>query len=376
MKDELQAPQRIARLTPVAHVLDRIAALVTPMAPRDIAVADAAGRELAADVTALHDLPMTAIVLRDGYAVASETTADAGGYTPVLLPAVHRVGAGDPLPSGTDAVAMPDAVALQGDRVEIQAQVTPGAGVLPPQGDVRAGTVLLKAGARLRAIDVAVLSVAGIERVPIRAPRILLLRATANADAVLDAASAMIARVIAADGAELMRADEAARNDLTTDMEHADADAIVVIGGSGSGAADRSVHTLARVGRVEAHGIAIAPGETAAFGHIGARPVLILPGRIDAALAIWLVLGRPMLAKLGGSAVAEPTFTARLTRKLASNLGLTEVVPVRMQPSGAEPIASGYLPLSSLAQADGWILITADSEGYPPGAEVVIKAWP
>ena len=225
-------------------------------------------------MTALHDLPMTAIVLRDGYAVASETTADAGGYTPILLPAVHRVAAGDPLPPGTDAVAMPDAVALQGDRLEIQAQITPGEGVLPPQGDVRAGTVLLKAGARLRAIDVAVLSVAGIERVPIRAPRILLLRATANADAVLDAASAMIARVIAADGAELMRADEGARNDLTADMEHADADAIVVIGGSGNGAADRSVHALARVGRVEAHGIAIAPGETAAFGLIGSRPVL------------------------------------------------------------------------------------------------------
>jgi molybdopterin biosynthesis enzyme len=376
MKDELQAPQRIARLTPVVDVIDRIAALVTSVAPRDVAVADAAGRVLAADMTAVHNLPMTAIVLRDGYAVASETTADAGGYTPVLLSAVHRVSAGDPLPPGTDAVAMPDAVALQGDRLEIQAQITPGEGVLPPQGDVRAGTVLLKAGARLRAIDIAVLSVAGIERVPIRAPRILLLRATANADALLVAASAMIARVIAADGAELMRADEAARNDLATDMEHADADAIVVIGGSGSGAADRSVHTLTRVGGVEAHGIAIAPGETAAFGLIGSRPVLILPGRIDAALAVWLVLGRPMLAKLGGSAVPDSTVTAKLTRKLASSLGLTEVIPVRIHTTGAEPIASGYLPLSSLAQSDGWILIAADSEGYPPGTEVVIRAWP
>jgi molybdopterin biosynthesis enzyme len=163
---------------------------------------------------------------------------------------------------------------------------------------------------------------------------------------------------------------------LTAALGHPEADAIVVIGGTGSGANDRSVQTLARAGRVEAHGIAIAPGETAAFGLVGSRPVLILPGRIDAALAVWLVLGRAMLAKLSGSAPPESTVTARLTRKLASGLGLTEVVPVRMQAGGAEPIASGYLPLSSLAQSDGWILIAADSEGYPPGTEVVIRAWP
>ncbi len=62
-----------------------------------------------------------------------------------------------------------------------------------------------------------------------------------------------------------------------------------MIGGSGLGLADRSVLALAKAGRVEAHGIAISPGETAAFGLVGSRPVLILPGRIDAALAVWLV---------------------------------------------------------------------------------------
>ena len=37
---------------------------------------------------------------------------------------------------------------------------------------------------------------------------------------------------------------------------------------------------------------------------------------------------------------------------------------------------SGYVPLSALAEADGWILVPADSEGYPPGAEVVIRPFP
>ncbi len=376
MKDELQAPQRIARLTPVAHVLDRIATLVTPVALRDVAVTEAAGRVLATDVVVPRDLPAKAIALRDGYAVSSEATADAGGYAPVLLPAAHRVDAGDPLPTGADAVALPDAVAEQDGRHEIQAQVAPGEGVLPAQGDVRAGAVLLRTGARLRAVDIAVLSAAGIERVPIRSPRIHLVRADPSADTVLDAAAAMVARAIVADGAELVQVGETTRDDLAKALGHAEADAIVVIGGTGSGAHDRSVQVMARAGRVEAHGIAIAPGETAAFGIVASLPVLILPGRIDAALAVWLVLGRPMRAKLSGASTPECTVTARLTRKLASGLGLTEVVPVRMTGDGAEPIASGYLPLSSLAQSDGWILIAADSEGYPPGTEVVIRAWP
>ena len=136
------------------------------------------------------------------------------------------------------------------------------------------------------------------------------------------------------------------------------------------------MRTLASVGRVEAHGIAISPGETAAFGAVGPRPVLVLPGRLDAALAGWLLLGRPMLARLAGGVELQPGTTARLTRKVASTLGLAEIIPVRVRDGKAEPIASGYVPLSALAQSDGWVLVPADSEGYPPGTEVMIQAWP
>ncbi len=83
-----------------------------------------------------------------------------------------------------------------------------------------------------------------------------------------------------------------------------------------------------------------------------------------------------MLARLTGCVEVPPSVSAKLTRKIASPLGLAEVVPVRMRDGKAEPIASGYLPFSALAQADGWILIPADSEGYPPGTEVMIQAWP
>jgi molybdopterin biosynthesis enzyme len=106
------------------------------------------------------------------------------------------------------------------------------------------------------------------------------------------------------------------------------------------------------------------------------RPVLLLPGRLDAALAVWLTLGRRLMARLTGSNEQEPAIKAKLARKVASTLGLTELVPIRMIDGAAEPIASGYVPLSALAQADGFILVPPDSEGYPPGSEVVIRPWP
>ncbi len=68
--------------------------------------------------------------------------------------------------------------------------------------------------------------------------------------------------------------------------------------------------------------------------------------------------------------------TAKLTHKVTSTVGLAELVPVRCDGRFATPIASGYVPLSALAQADGWILIKPESEGYPAHSEVVIRPWP
>jgi molybdopterin biosynthesis enzyme len=134
-----------------------------------------------------------------------------------------------------------------------------------------------------------------------------------------------------------------------------------------------SVATLARAGRLEFHGVGLSPGETTAFGFVGARPVLLIPGRIDAALAAWLVIGRPWLARLSGRSEAETPVMAELSRKVVSALGIAEVVPVRVQDGAATPLASGYLSLAALSGADGWILVPAESEGYPAGTPVAVR---
>jgi molybdopterin biosynthesis enzyme len=362
--------QRIAALTPLADLLASFDMAVLPVAPRECALSDALGRTLAADAAIGADHPGVATALRDGFAVRSGATLDASSYAPApLSPAPPRIDLGEPLPAGADAVALLDDVRMQGHATALAA-VAPGEGVLPVAADAAAGAVLRPAGARLRRIDVAALTALGVERVMIREPRVRVVRA--GPGAIIAGAAGFIGGAIDAEGAIAIADGHRLENAVQLD----DADAVVGIGGTGAGRHDTTVRTLAQVGRVACHGVGILPGETTALGFVGERPVLLLPGRLDAALAGWLTVGRRVLAKLCLRMVEEQPFHAELGRKVASPLGLAEVVPVRRRGFKVEPLASSYLPLSALSRAEGWILVPADSEGHPAGAMVAVRPWP
>ena len=153
-------------------------------------------------------------------------------------------------------------------------------------------------------------------------------------------------------------------------------DAVIAVGGTGSGRRDAASIRWRGSASVEVHGIAVSPGETAAFGFVGAKPVLLVPGRLDAALAIWLLIGRHLVAKLAGGSVEDWPVTLPLKRKVTSTIGLTELVPVSCAGGMAEPLASGYLSLTSLARSDGWIVVPAESEGFAAGTPVAVRPWP
>jgi molybdopterin molybdotransferase len=371
MAADIDTRQRIARLTPLDAVLDRIDALVAPVAPREVAIAAAVGRIVAGDVM-VAARPPAALALRDGWALSAALTQDAGPYAPAPLPAATRIDAGAPLPADADAVAELDAVVVRDGCARAVAAVTSGDGVLPAGGDADGATALVHDGRRLGAATAAALAGVNLSRINIREPRLRVVRARPPGDPIIDAAAALVGHAIAAAGGVALVGGEG----LEDALRRQDADAVIAIGGTGSGSNDTSVTTLAHLGRLEAHGIALAPGETAAFGMAGTRPVLLLPGRIDGALAVWLLVGEHLVARLAASREEPAAVAAKLTRKVASNLGLAELIPVRWRDREAEPLGSGYLPLQTIAQADGWILVAADSEGHPEGTSVMVRPWP
>ena len=368
--------QRIARLTPLDAILASLQSRVAAVTPRRTPLSQGLGAQvlgavLAADVQP-PQCPPCPIALRDGFAVAAAAIADASPYTPVPLGLTAcRVDVGGALPSGTDAVVALDAITLRGDRAEAVAPVAPGEGVLAPGGDAALATALRRAGERLRALDLAAMAAAGIAEVTIRVPRLALARAAAAKTPVLNAVQVTLSRCAEKAGCTVRES-----NSLAEALSEGQSDAVIGIGGTGSGRHDDAVQELARRGRVEAHGIAICPGETAAVGFVGNRPVLLVPGRLDAALVVWLLIGRHVVAKLAGVVVEDSPMILPLLRKVTSTIGMTEIIPVSCSDGMAEPLGSGYLSLTALSRSDGWILIPAESEGFPAGSKVAVHQWP
>jgi len=367
--------QTIARLTPLVDVLAMVDLDVKSVTPRAVGLAAAVGRTLAVDAMAPLR-PSAALALLDGWTIAADASLGAGSYTPALLPEMpQRVEVGQPISPDTDSVAPFDAVKISGGHAEVLTVINPGDGVLPAGADCDPAIPLRRAGEQLSSTNLAAFAAAGIARITVREPRIRVL--PLRGSGIINAAGRLVAGDIERRGG-LARLDDAGR-DLGGVLAAENTDAIVIIGGTGNGRNDNSVQILAREARLAVHGIALTPGETAALGFAGPRPVLMLPGRLDAALAVWLLVGRRILERLSGATLnkeSELMETIALARKVASTVGLAEVVPVRRHAGQAEPMAIKYLPLSSLARSDGWILVPADSEGYSAGSVVQVRPWP
>src|SRR6476646_7836312 len=188
-----EAIQKISRLTPLADVQLMIDAEVKAVTQRTIDVSAGVGRTLAVDALA-PARPAAALALQDVWADSADETLGAGGYAPSpLVRTPSRIEAGQALPAGTDSVAPIDAVKIADGRAEAFLAINPGDGVLAPGTDTDSAIPLRRAGERLRSMDLAAFSAAGIARVTVREPRIRVL--PVRGSGIITAA----ARLIAAD---------------------------------------------------------------------------------------------------------------------------------------------------------------------------------
>jgi molybdopterin biosynthesis enzyme len=183
--------------------------------------------------------------------------------------------------------------------------------------------------------------------------------------------AALILESARAAGADIVDTEAAGRDaaSIAASLEPGRCDLLVTVGGSGVGRSDAVIAALARRGEVIAHGIAVQPGRTAAVGRIGLVPVIALPGAPEQALAAWWTLALPVLDLLSGLA-PRPKLTLPLRRKIASSVGITELVLLERIEGQWMPLAVGELSLAAIARADAWLAVPGAAEGFAAGAPV------
>jgi molybdopterin biosynthesis enzyme len=305
----------------------------------------------------------------DGWALRARDLVGASSYTPLPLAASPPwVEAGDKIPGNCDCVLDVDSVDHAGPLVQVLAEAIPGQGVRRAGGDIGAGTLLAEAGRQVRPADLLIARAAGLARIAVRRPSLRIVNipgGTITANLITESARGR--------GAEVTFA-EAASRDAASIAEGLDAgcDLLITVGGSGVGRTDATIVALAERGEVHAHGIALQPGRTAAVGKVGKvgkTPIVALPGAPDQAWAVWWTLAVPALDRLTGRRPRR-IVTLPLARKIASHVGLAEIVLLERKDSGWMPLATGDLPLETIARADAWLLVPGGSEGFAADAQV------
>ena len=152
-------------LMAVADARQRILADLPAMPSEQVALPDAHGRVLAADVAARVTQPPLAVSAMDGYAVRAADVAKvpaelkvvgevpAGGlFEGTVAPGQSvRIFTGAPVPDGADAIVIQEDTARDGDAVTVNEGVAAGRYVRPAGLDFATGDVLLTAGTVLTA---------------------------------------------------------------------------------------------------------------------------------------------------------------------------------------------------------------------------------
>jgi len=363
----------------------------------------AAGRVLATPIVSPVDVPGFDRSTMDGYAVVADSTEGATPYNRVPLLVVGdampgaafarpmtagqavRIMTGAPVPPGSDSV-LPAEFAERDDTHTIYAidSVSPGKNIGTRGEDIVTGTTLLEPGRMLRPQDVGVLSSIGLTDVQVvRRPAVrlvitgneLLPSGTPPRDfKITDSNGPMLAALAERDGAAidfpgLVRDDANA----ILDALRADADVVIVSGGSSVGIEDLAPMLVAQHGELAVHGVAMRPSSPTGMGRIDNRLVFLLPGNPVSALCAYDFFAGRAIRALGGRPVEWPYRPHRgtLNRKISSPIGRLDYARVRVSGDRVEPISvSGASVLSSTTRADGFVIVADDSEGYPAGAEV------
>ncbi len=405
----------------VDQARDTILAGVVALPPVALPLLDALGLVLAEEIVATEDIPPFRNSAMDGYAVRAADLTGAAPRRPVRLRVVAegpagyapqgeitpgtaiRIMTGAPLPPGADTVVRFEETdepqrgnaPAHGPRaleVAIGVAQGPWINVREVGEDVRRGQVVLQPGALLRPAEIGVL--ASLGRVTVQVHRRPIVAIVSTGDELVEPGrplrpgqirnsnSSTLAALVRRYGG-IPRPLGVARDtvaDLTATLDAArDADLIVSSGGVSLGDYDMVKDVLRAEGRIAIWQVRMKPGKPLAYGHLGGKPFLGLPGNPVAAFVSFELFARPLILRLlGHTDLRKPTIRARLTAAVDNRGGRRHFVRAIVTAGSTGPLVrpsgeQGSGVLTALTRANGLLIVPDDVEYLPVDALVEVE---
>ncbi|MGA2064263.1 MAG: molybdopterin molybdotransferase MoeA [Thermoguttaceae bacterium] len=362
---------------------------------RKLPLREAAGETLAADQLSRLELPPFDKAAMDGYAVLEGDRRDryqvletvAAGSTPAasLRPGTAvKVMTGTPVPAGAGQVIPIEHVRSQAGGIEVT-RPTDRRNICPQGEDVRAGDVVLRAGARLGPLAIANLISCGITEVEVFRPLRLAVFSTGD-EIVDDPRQLGPGKIMNTNGPMLALLGRRFSMDVVTETSLPDdrqataaavaaatgrADLVVLSGGVSVGDRDFVGQALADAAfQVHFTSVAVKPGRPLTFATRPGTAVFGLPGNPVSVYVMFHVFVRRAAARFCGSPWPAGEIPLRLgcdfRRRQADRV---EYVPCRIGDDAAvAPLEfHGSAHLAALLAADGLLVVPAGISLLPAG---------
>jgi len=285
------------------------------------------GRVLAVAQTSTLNVPGRDNTQMDGYAVRAFDCASGAASLPVsqriaaghvgqpLLPGTAaRIFTGALMPIGADCVVMQEQCVLNDGVVTVNHAPQAGEWVRRQGEDIRAGSVILEAGRRLRSQEMGLAASVGLARLPVLRKLRVALFSTGDElampgqplppGAVYNSNRFMLRGLLENLGCEIddlgIVPDTLAATRAVLRQAAQGSDLIVTSGGVSVGEEDHIKPAVEAEGRLNMWQIAVKPGKPLAFGEVGQAFFVGLPGNPVSSFVTFLLFVRPFILRLQG----------------------------------------------------------------------------
>lgn len=395
----------------VDEAQQRITAAFAPIDTETMDLLHLAGRVLAEDVRAKYDQPPFAASAMDGYAVRladGEAPRRVIGEAAAGHPFEGVVGPGDaariftgaPMPAGADAIVIQENVSREGDEIRFAREAIRPDHIREAGLDFKAGQIILPAGKRINARDMALLAAGDVTHAKVRRrPRVAI--ASIGDELLAPGAPRRPGAITASTGyglTSMITTWGGAPCDfgILPDTVHeiatiadAKAEIVVTLGGASVGDHDLVQKALGTTDfAIDFWKVAMRPGKPLLFGKLGGTPILGLPGNPVSALVCAILFLRPAIDAMLGTAQHScslsqklkcgcRTTMARLKTSLPANDSRQAYLRARLTQEDGEIWAEPFLAqdsamLSVLAEADALVVRTPHAEAAAPGEKIAI----